>query len=384
MYKRQISSFLTRISKKYPVITVIGPRQSGKSTLVRNLYKDHEYLSLEAMDIREKAKNDPRAFLGKHKGKIILDEIQRVPELMSYIQTLVDEPKSKYHFVLTGSHNILLMEKITQSLAGRTVVAKLLPFSRVELWSCHSKMSIDEFIYTGGYPRIYDQKLDANQWISGYYQTYIERDVRSLIKISELDQFEKFIRLCAGRVGQLLNLSSLANDCGITQPTAKAWLSVLKASFICFTLKPHFNNFNKRIIKTPKLFFYDTGLVCYLLQIRNVDILSTYPLRGNIFENWIISETIKGYYNRGEEPPLYFWQDVKGHEVDLVTDNGIYLYPTEIKSSSTFSSGFIKNMDYFVSLQKQKTKPKHLGECYYGGDESFEFKGFRIKSWIEA
>lgn len=384
MYKRTISEFLEGVSKKYPVVTVVGPRQSGKSTLVRNLYKDHEYLSLEVMDVREKARKDPRSFLDRHKGKLILDEIQRVPELMSYIQTLVDEPKSRYHFVLTGSHNILLMEKVTQSLAGRTVIAKLLPFSRTELWSRHSKMKLDDFLLTGGYPRIYDKKLDPTQWLSGYYQTYIERDVRSLLKIAELDQFEKFIRLCAGRVGQLLNLSSLANDCGITQPTAKAWLSVLKASFICFTLKPHFRNFNKRIIKTPKLYFYDTGLVCYLLQIRNTDILSTYPLRGNIFENWIISETIKSYYNRGEEPPLYFWQDAKGHEVDMLKDEGTILYPSEIKSSSTFNSAFIDNMNYFNGLQKTSIKNGPVGNCYYGGEESFEFKGYQIKSWKEV
>jgi len=276
------------------------------------------------------------------------------------------------------------MEKVTQSLAGRTVVVKLLPFSRKELWSRHSKMSLDDYLLTGGYPRIYDKKLNPTQWLSGYYQTYIERDVRSLIKISELDQFEKFIRLCAGRVGQLLNLSSLANDCGITQPTAKAWLSVLKASFICFTLKPHFKNYNKRIIKTPKLYFYDTGLVCYLLQIQNTDVLSTYPLRGNIFENWIISETIKNYYNRGEDLPLYFWQDAKGHEIDMVIDKGIYLYPAEIKASTTFNSDFVKHMNYFIGLQKQSASQRPQGECYYGGDESFEFKGFKIKSWKEV
>ncbi len=384
MYKRKISEFLGKISNKFPVVTLIGPRQSGKSTLVRNLYKDHEYLSLESMDVREKAQYDPRAFLNKYKGKIILDEIQRVPELMSYIQTLVDEPKSKYHFILTGSHNILLMEKVTQSLAGRTIITKLLPFSREELWSKHSKMSLDDYILTGGYPRIYDQKINPSVWLSSYYQTYIERDVRSLIKISELEQFEKFMKLCAGRVGQLLNLSSIANGCGITQPTAKAWLSVLKASFICFTLQPHFNNFNKRIIKTPKLYFYDTGLVCYLLQIKNTEVLSSYPLRGNIFENWILSEKIKGYYNRGEEPPLYFWQDAKGHEVDMVTDEGIYLYPSEIKSSSTFNADFVKNMIYFTKLQKQKMKNDFLGDCYYGGDETFEFKGFKVKSWKDV
>jgi len=341
-------------------------------------------LSLEALDVREFAKDDPRGFLKKHNGKIILDEIQRVPELLSYIQTIVDDPKSKYHFILTGSHNILLMEKVTQSLAGRTVIAKLLPFSRNELWNKHKKTSINKFLYTGGYPRIYDKKLEPNQWLSQYYQTYIERDVRSLIKVNELSQFETFVKLCAGRVGQILNLSSIANDCGITQPTAKAWLSVLKASFICFTIQPHFNNFNKRIIKSPKLYFYDTGLVCYLLQIRNPDIISSHPLRGNIFENWIISELNKSYYNKGIEPSFYFWRDTKGHEIDLIVDEGNYLYPIEIKSSFTFNSNFIKNVDYFVKLQKVQSKEKYLGGCYYSGDEDFNFKYFNIMSWKDV
>jgi len=237
---------------------------------------------------------------------------------------------------------------------------------------------------TGGYPRIYDQRLDPTQWLSGYYQTYVERDVRSLLKVFELDHFERFIRLCAGRAGQLLNLSSLASDCGISQPTAKAWLSVLKASFICFTLKAHFKNFNKRIIKTPKLYFYDTGLLCYLLQIKSSDVLSTYPLRGNIFENWVISERMKSFYNNGEEPPFYFWQDAKGNEVDLLIDEGTYLHPAEIKSSSTFHNDFVKNMKFFCELQNVASSDFPLGECYYGGDESFDFEGFQINSWKDC
>lgn len=211
----------------------------------------------------------------------------------------------------------------------------------------------------------------------------MERDVRALINVAHLDQFERFIRLCAGRAGQLLNLSSLAGDCGITHPTARAWLSALKASFICFTLAPHFQNFNKRIIKTPKLYFYDTGLLCYLLKIQNTETLSTHPLRGNIFENWVIGEYAKEYYNRGQEPPFYFWQDAKGHEIDIIIDKGNYLYPIEIKSSYTASPDFTKNIDYFVRLQKLSGSKKPYGECVYGGDARTPFNDYVIRPWFE-
>ncbi|MFH1542285.1 MAG: ATP-binding protein [bacterium] len=381
MYKRELANYLVEVAEKYPVVTIIGPRQSGKSTLCRALFKDHQYLSLEETDTRELAIKDPRGFFKKHDQNLVLDEIQRAPELLSFIQTIVDEPKSKRHFVLTGSHQLLLMEKVTQSLAGRTVIAKLLPFSRGELWGRHAKMTIDEFIFSGGYPRIYDKELNPSQWLQQYFQTYVERDVRALINVSNLDQFERFMRLCAGRAGQLLNLSSLANDCGITQPTAKAWLSALQASFICFTLQPHFKNFNKRVIKTPKLYFYDTGLLCYLLKIQSPDVLASHPLRGNIFENWVVSEYEKKYYNQGLEPPLYFWQDAKGHEIDLIIDEGTYLYPIEIKSSYTPNSTMVKNIEYFSRLQKTPPKKGLLGECIYCGDSEQPFKDYLLRPW---
>jgi len=384
MYKRDISDYLLEVAPKYPVVTVVGPRQSGKSTLCRHLFPTHTYVSLEESDIRELAIKDPRGFFNKYNKSLILDEIQRAPELLSFVQTIVDEPKSKQHFVLTGSHQLLLMKKVSQSLAGRTVIIKLLPFSRNEISAHHPEMKIDDFLFTGGYPRIYDKKLDPTQWLQQYYQTYVERDVRALINISQLDHFERFIRLCAGRVGQLLNLSSLASDCGITQPTARAWLSALKASFICFTLQPHFNNFNKRIIKSPKLYFYDTGLLCYLLKILNSETLSTYPLRGNIFENWVVSEKIKKEYNSGKEPPFYFWRDTKGHEVDLVIDEGNYLFPLEVKSSYTANPDFVKNLDYFIKLQKKSRTKKPYGECVYSGDEEIFFKEYLFRPWFEV
>ena len=385
MYKRKLAEYLNKVADKYPVVTITGPRQSGKSTLCRAFFSDHQYVSLEETDIREFALNDPRGFFKKYQGNIILDEIQRCPSLLSFIQTIVDDPASSQHFVLTGSQQLLLMAGITQSLAGRTVLVKLLPFSREELWPAHSDMSVDQFLLTGGYPKIYDKKLEPGQWLQQYYETYVERDVRALINIGDLDQFKRFIRLCAGRAGQLLNFSSLANDCGITQPTAKSWVSALKASFICFTLEPHYKNFSKRLIKSPKLYFYDTGLLCYLLKIQNTEVLSSHPLRGNIFENWVISEYFKKYYNEGKEAPLYFWRDTKGHEVDLIVDEGLYLYPIEIKSAYTPNSDFCKNLEYFVDLQKQEgiSMPKNTGAGIYCGTSSLNFKEFVLRPWFE-
>lgn len=382
MYKRDLADFIEKNAGKYPVVTITGPRQSGKSTLCRMVFPKHSLVSLEEPDIRNMAQADPRGFFKQYPGNIVLDEIQRVPDLFSYVQTIVDDPSNKRHFVLTGSHNLVLMEKVTQSLAGRTIIVKLLPFSRNELWKKHSGMTIDEFMITGGYPRIYDKKLEPGQWLQQYYQTYVERDIRSLSQINNLDQFERFISLCAGRAGQLLNLESLGNDCGVSQPTARSWLSILKAGFICFTLQPHHKNFNKRIIKSPKIYFYDTGLLCYLLKIKSAGDLALHPLRGAIFENWIICEHLKYYYNRGIEPPLYFWRDAKGHEIDLVIDEGSSLFPIEIKSSYTFDESFLRDLKYFSDLQgKKKNGEGPSGECCYCGDKSMTMNDFAITSW---
>jgi len=401
MIKRHLSDHIKRAAKKYPVVTIIGPRQSGKSTLSRMAFPGHSYVSLEDPDRRALAESDPRGFFGIFQGGLIIDEVQRVPSLLSYIQGLVDEPGSRRHFVLTGSHQMALMEKVTQSLAGRTAVAKLLPFSFDELlgrpggikspesekaFTAKNKSdgkafkSLEYYLYNGGYPRIYDKKLDAGDWLGQYYMTYVERDVRSLMNISHLDLFDRFVRLCAARAGSLLNLSSLAADCGVSQPTARSWLSILQACFICFTLQPHFKNFNKRLIKMPKIYFYDTGLLCYLLKVKKPGELSEHSMRGAIFENWIISERIKSYFNAGEEPPVYFWRDAKGHEIDLIIDRGESLYPIEIKSSRTFNSDFVKNIEYFQSLQNIK-RSEFLGECVYAGDEKLIFKDCLVRPW---
>lgn len=380
MYKRILADYLLKVAPQYPVVTLIGPRQSGKSTLSRTLFPNYTYTSLETPDIRALATEDPRGFFKRFPGRLIIDEVQRVPELLSYIQTFVDEPGFAGQFVLTGSHQLLLMEKITQSLAGRSVIAKLLPFSLKELQSGPALpvlRNIDQLLFTGGYPRIYDKDLNPRQWLEQYYQTYVERDVRSVLQIGQIDLFDRFIRLCAGRVGQLINYSSLAADCGISPPTANSWLSILQTSFVCFTLQPHFENFSKRIIKTPKMYFYDTGLLCYLLKIQEPDQLASHPLRGNIFENWVVTEMVKSFLNKGEEPPLYFWRDQKQHEVDLIIDRGTELFPIEIKSSYTINVRLLDNLKYFASLLGKQPQ----GECIYAGTESYDVSHFKIRSW---
>ncbi len=417
MIKRHLTDRIKNSAKKYPVVTIIGPRQSGKSTLARAAFPRHAYVSLEEPDRREFALKDPRGFFKRFGGPLIIDEVQRAPELLSYIQGLVDEPGPDKSFILTGSHQLLLMEKITQSLAGRTVIAKLLPFSLRELLAkpCAapdgpprresvnggkaSRLSrrvsgndgasgilkdIEFYMFTGGYPRIYDRGLDAREWLQHYYTTYVERDVRSIVNVAQLDLFDRFVRLLAARAGSILNLSSLAGDCGISQPTARSWLSVLEACFICFTLRPHFKNFNKRLIKTPKIYFYDTGLLCYLLKIRRQEELLEHSMRGAIFENWIITERLKSFFNAGEEPPFYYWRDTKGHEVDLVLDSGGPLYPVEMKSSRTFNAEFIKNIKYLQRLQGVSVKRPPFGECVYAGDETFDFEEFLVRSWKDV
>lgn len=383
MYKRDLYPFLREKASQYPVVTIIGPRQSGKSTLCRAAFPQYSYVTLEDGDNRHLALQDPRGFFKKYKAPLVIDEIQRAPDLLSYLQTLVDEPGEQPSFILTGSHQLLLMEKVSQTLAGRTYIAKLLPFSHQELLqresSCFS--DVDDYLFSGGYPRIYDKNITPNEWMSQYYQTYVERDVRQILNVADLDLFDRFVRLCAGRSGQIWDASSLSKDCGISVPTVTSWLSVLKASFICFTLQPHFRNFNKRLIKNPKLYFYDTGLVCYLLQIKTKEMLQNHPLRGNIFENWVVSEKLKQAYHHGVEPAYYYWRDHKGHEVDLIEDRSTYLYPTEIKSGATFHGDFLKDVNYLNRLQKETLPEGIFGECIYGGDESFEFKGSKIVSW---
>ncbi len=394
MIKRTLEPVLKAAARRYPVVTLTGPRQSGKTTLVRELFSKHAYVSLENPDDRAFALEDPRGFLGQFDGGVVLDEVQRTPELFSYIQGIVDERKQPGHFILTGSQNFLLMEKISQSLAGRTTVLHLLPFSRGELLTRramdldavgervprrkHGEEDLADVLFTGFFPRIHDNHLPPQDWLRNYYQTYVERDVRSLINIGDIEAFGRFVRLCAGRSGQLLNISSLGADCGVSHATAQRWLSVLESSFLVYLLRPHFRNFGKRLVKSPKLYFLDTGLLCYLLRIRTAEDLRSHALRGAIFETFVVGEVLKASMHQGREPDVYFWRDSAGHELDLILDRGETLVPIEIKSGETVASDFFKGIDYWRTLAEQADAPAAL---VYGGDRNSLRKGTAVYSW---
>lgn len=397
MIERTLARHLKQAARNFPIVTVTGPRQSGKTTLVRAVFPRHEYLSLELPDQRQFAIDDPRGFLGQFDGPVILDEVQRVPDLFSYLQVLVDQhPDWQGRFILTGSQNFLLLQNISQSLAGRCAVLHLLPFSQAELTGrspieLHTlgrrvvrRMESPEnllmhALFTGSYPRIHDQQLDPRQWLAGYYQTYIERDVRNVLSIGDLETFGRFIRLCAGRCAQLLNLSGLASDCGISHTTARRWISVLETSFVVMLLRPHHANFGKRLIKSPKLYFLDTGLLCYLLQIGSPDQLFHRAERGAVFESYVVSEMYKNFVHRGEQPSLYFWRDASGREVDLLIDLGQAVVPVEIKSGQTVASDFFDSLTYWRKLAGAEDAPAAL---FYGGDASFKRSGVTVYPWF--
>lgn len=376
MYKRFIEEKILQLSKSYRCLTLVGPRQSGKTTLARELFKDYLYFSFESPDTAELFQTDPRGFLSAINQSVIFDEVQKVPELLSYLQEILDDKSDTRRFILTGSNNLRISEKVSQTLAGRTKILNVLPLSFHEIPKNVRKQTIDENLLFGLYPRIYDESLDPTDWLSSYFQTYVEKDIREIINISNLSLFNNFLRSIATRVGSLINYNSISSDIGVSQPTAKSWLSALETTFICFTLSPHFKNFNKRIIKAPKIYFYDVGLLCYLLRIQNLEQLKTHPLRGNIFENWVILEFIKKYTNTGQEHPFYFWRDQHGHEVDLVKDNGLSLELIEIKSSQTFHKSFLKNIDWLNKVQAQTG-----GVCVYGGSEKHKVNQIDILPW---
>lgn len=363
----------------FPIVTITGPRQSGKTTLARAVLADKPYFSLEDPDVRRLALDDPRAFLARLPDGGVLDEVQRAPELLSYLQTRVDADGRMGLFLLTGSQQFGLMASITQSLAGRTAFIELLPFSSAELATGGiAPPGIDDLLYAGGYPALYDRELPPQSWFPAYVTAYVERDVRQLVKVQDLETFQRFLRLCAGRSGQLMNLSALAADSGVTHNTAKAWISVLEASYIVFQLRPHHENFNKRLVKAPKLYFLDTGLLCWLLGIHEVGQLAAHPLRGSIFETFVVAEIIKGRLNQGQRPSLHFWRDSNGNEVDVIADVGMRLMPIEIKSGQTL------NRDFFVSLERWIAGAGErvaVPTLVYGGTESYERKGIRVVGW---
>lgn len=377
MIDRKLTEYLTYIATKFPVVALTGPRQSGKTTLVETLFSYKAYTSLEDPDVREFAITDPKGFLNQFKDGAIIDEIQHVPHLFSYIQTRVDKSKKPGEFILTGSQNFLLLEKISQSLAGRAAILHLLPLSAQELLS--SNFTFDNpfiLIQKGFYPRIYDQDIPAIDWYKSYLNTYIERDVRQIKNISDLSKFQLFLKLCAGRVGQLLNMSSLASDCGIDHTTIRSWISILEASFIVFLLGPHHKNFNKRLVKQPKLYFYDTGIASYLLGIHKPEELLTHYMRGALFENFVIGELIKQRFNKGREHNLNFWRDNHGHEVDVILNSGKRLIALEIKSSETIVNEQFKSLAYWNHLTSEQK-----GYLVYAGDISQTRSTATVLSW---
>jgi len=354
MINRKIMNELLILLTEYPVVTILGPRQSGKTTLAKGYLKEYVYSNLEIPDVKHFAQEDPKAYLAQFKSKVIIDEIQRVPELLSYIQGIVDEEQECGRFILTGSHQLQLQEGVTQSLAGRTAILNLLPFSIAELKDSSIEFnSFSQYCFTGFLPRIYDKSIRPTIAYSNYYQTYVERDVRQLINLKDLSLFEKLLKLMAGRVGQIIDYSSLANDIGITVKTVKSWLSILEASFIIFKLSPYFENFGKRAIKSPKYYFTDVGFLSFLLGIRNEDQVLRDPLVGNIFENLVVMEFLKSQYNRGKMADLYFFRDTNGSEIDIVFQDGRDLIAIEIKSGSTFSSSQLKGIKKFKKISNK-------------------------------
>lgn len=374
MIHRLLSTKIRALSEKFPIITLTGPRQSGKSTLLKNMFPDYSYVSLEDLDMREFAATDPRGFINTFPNHAILDEVHLVPALFSYLQSHVDKSGDVGMYMLAGSQNFQLLQNVSQSLAGRTAILKLLPLSRKELYDAHLlDENINCQIFKGFYPRLYDKNIDPTDFYPSYIQTYVERDVRTVLKVTDLNKFIKFIRLCAGRVGQILNMASLANETGISASTAEGWLSVLEASYICYRLEPNFNNFNKRVIKSPKLYFYDTGLVCSLLGLTSEYQVSTFYLRGALFENIVINQFIKDSYNNGLTPDITYWRDSQGNEVDLISTEALQMTAYEIKSSATFNLEFFKGLDKWGKLSS--TPPERLNVIYTGPESMKTTKG---------
>lgn len=394
MYQRTLATGLTSAASQFPVIFLTGPRQSGKTTLARACFPDYRYVSLEDLQNRAEATDDPRGFLRRLEGLpgVILDEAQHTPDLFSYIQQFVDERRSG-PLVLTGSQNFLLSAKISQSLAGRTAVMELLPFSLAELTQRTALTPAgfeagevptggpppsdpDVVIHTGFFPPIHDRGIAPSTWLDSYVRTYVERDLRQLSAVGNLETFSRFLGLCAGRAGQLLNASSLGADAGVDHATVRRWLSFLQAGYVVELLRPHFVNYSKRLVKTPKLYFQDTGVLCHLLGIRDPADLQTHPLRGAIFENFVVNELRKIYIHHGQRPPLYFWRETGGREVDVLVDLGAQRLPIEIKAGLTVATDAFRELDRYAKLGGG---PR--GTLVHGGNESYVRQGHLVRGW---
>jgi predicted AAA+ superfamily ATPase len=388
MIPRHIAPYISKYSKEYPVLALVGPRQSGKTTLAKALFSSYKYISLENLDFRQQAAEDPRGFLNDHGQYLILDEVQRVPELFPYLQELVDTRQDPAQYILTGSPQFLLIESITQSLAGRIVTFKLFPLTYTELFHYPAdarfesvfrtrhlnRSKIDQeklyqIIWQGFYPRIHDKQIDSYKWYENYLLTYVERDVRDLLRVKNLRLFANFLKMVAAQSGQLMNYANIGSAIGVSIPTIKEWVSILETSGLIYILPPYFENFSKRIVKTPKIYFVDTGLLCHLLSIRSVEHLKAHPLLGSIFENFMVSECFKRFYNLGEMPPLYFWRDQSGNEVDLLIHEGTSSFPVEFKLSQSYHSDFKKGIERWLALEKN---PADSGFVVYCGEQAIQ------------
>ncbi len=378
--KRDSEKILEKFATQYPVVTITGPRQSGKTTICKKTFPNKKYVSLEDIDYRDYAATDPRAFLAEFSGGVIIDEIQRVPNLLSYIQTLVDKNDMKGEFILTGSSQFELSNQISQSLAGRTMLLKLYPFSYTEIYdkADNNREWINKVIYTGFYPRIFKDNLDPTDNLAAYLETYVDRDIRLFSDIKDLKSFRTFLRLCAARIAQPVNFTSISNEIGVSLPTIKNWMSILEQSYIIYLLQPYYKNINKRLIKTPKLYFYDVGLCAYLNGAKRFEHIDNLPNRGSLFENFIISELVKIDAHNNLKNQFYFFKNKNGMEVDLIVDNGMKLFPIEIKSAQTFNETFLKNLKYFYRFNSNE----NLGKIIYSGS-SQNRSNFEILNYHE-
>ncbi len=405
MISRHIAPALKRAARDYPVVTLTGPRQSGKTTLVRAVFPEHAYRSLEAPDVRARAIEDPRAFLAQA-DRMILDEIQRAPELLSYVQGLVDEDLRAGRFIVTGSQNILLLRSVSQTLAGRTALLVLHPFSLAELRGLPplEPLSLDlpvdggaggganadaaealdadalwDTLVAGFFPPIHDRAVPAGDWLSDYCRTYVERDLREVTQVLDLRQFETFMRLAAARTASELNLAALAGDVGVAQQTARRWFNALEIGYLATSLRPHHANYRKRLRKRPRLHFLDTGLICWLLGIRDGSMLESHPLRGAIFESFVVAELVKAFSATRRDAPLFFWRDAAGHEIDVLVDAGGRLIPVEVKSGRTVAADAVATLEWWTSIP---SNPNRGGVLVHGGTGSFDLKGFRVLPWF--
>ena len=380
MIKRKIQQELAKLAQEYKVVTITGPRQSGKTTLARMQFPDYTYVNLEEPETRQLAERDAKEFLKRYSVPIIIDEIQRLPMLLSYIQVECDKSNIKGQYILTGSHQPALKAEISQSLAGRTAILQLLPLSIKELTEAGIQLDRDEYLFKGFMPQLYEENIDITRFYRNYYMTYVERDARQLVNIRNFSSFEVFIKLLAGRVGQLVNLNSLAGDVGVSSSTLGEWLSILEASYIVFRLPPYFENFGKRLIKTPKLYFTEVGLAAYLLDLENPGMVTRDPLMGNLFENMVIVEALKARYNAGKDAGLYFFRDSNGLEIDLLQSANRKLYPMEIKAARTYNSAFAVNIKKFERLNDKTAG----GSVIYSGDNVQKIGNIQLLNFVDT